>query len=78
MAVSSALTILTTCWLGSSAWLSRDADRLLADAGDDVADDTDVDVGLEQRGADLAEDLVDVGLGQPALAADLLDDAFEA
>ena len=32
----------------------RDADGLLADAGDDVADDADVDVGLEQRGADLA------------------------
>ena len=56
----------------------RHADGLLADAGDDVADDTDVDVGLEQRGADLADHLVDVGLGQPALAADLLDDAFEA
>ena len=78
IAVSSSLTILTTCWLGSSAWLSRRADGLLADAGDDVADDADVDVGLEQRGADLAQDLVDVGLGQPALAADLLDDAFEA
>ena len=76
--MSSLLTILTICWLGSSAWLSVRADRLLADAGDDVADDADVDVGLEQRGADLLQDLVDVGLGQPALAADPLDDAFEA
>ena len=50
----------------------------LADAGDDVAGDADVDVGLEQGGADLAQDLVDVGLGQATLAAEPLDDAFEA
>ena len=55
-----------------------DADGLLADAGDDVADDADVHVGLEQGRADLFQDLVDVGFGEPTLAADLLDDAFEA
>ena len=54
------------------------ADGLLADAGDDVADDADVDVGLEQRRADLLQHLVDIGLGEAALAAQPLDDAFEA
>ena len=53
-------------------------DRLGADAGDDVAGDADVDVGLEQGGADLAQHLVDVGLGEPTLAAEAPDDAFEA
>ena len=54
------------------------ADRLDADAVDDVAGDADVDVGVEQGGADLAQHLVDVGLGEPALAAQTLDDAVEA
>ena len=53
-------------------------DGLLADAADDVADDADVDVGLQQRGADLLQHLVDIGLAEPALAAQPLDDAFEA
>ena len=52
-------------------------DGLGADAGDDVAGDADVDVGLEQGGADLPHDLVDVGLGQAPLAAQPLDDALE-
>jgi hypothetical protein len=55
-----------------------DADRLVADTGDHVAHDADVDVSLEQRGADLFQDLVDIGLAEATLAADLLDDAFEA
>ena len=54
------------------------ADGLLADASGDVAHDADVDVGLEQRRADLLQDLVDIVVGQPTLAADLLDDAFKA
>ena len=37
------------------------ADAALPDAGDEVPDDLEVDVGLEQGEADLAEDLVDVG-----------------
>ena len=53
-------------------------DRLGADPGDDVAGDGDVDVGLQQGGADLAHDVVDVGLRQAALAAQALDDALEA
>ena len=34
-------------------------------------------VGIEQRGADLAEDLVDVGFAQPSAVAEFGDDAAE-
>jgi hypothetical protein len=54
------------------------ANGLFADAGGDVADDAEVDVGLEQRRTDLFEHLVDVGFGQPTFATDLLDNAFKA
>ena len=53
------------------------ADGLCANAGEDVADDRDVDVGLEEGRADLAEDLVDVGFRQAALAAETFEDAVE-
>ena len=53
------------------------ADGPLADAGDEAPDDREVDVGLEQGETDLAEDLVDIGLAQAALAAELLEDAVE-
>jgi hypothetical protein len=49
----------------------------VADAALHRLDDRQVDVGLEQRQADLAEHLVDVGLGQPALAAQAGEDAVE-
>ncbi len=77
MAVSSSLTILMTCWAGLSAFDSSDADALLADPADDRADDADVDVGLEQGGADLPQHLVDVVVGEPALAAQALEDPVE-
>ncbi len=51
---------------------------LLTDAGHHIAHYTDIDVGLEQSGADLFQHLVDIGLGEAALAAQPLDDAFEA
>ncbi len=54
-----------------------DTHGLVADAGDHAADHADVDVGVEQGGADLLEDLVDVVLRQPSLAAQTLDDAFQ-
>ena len=41
------------------------ADAALADAADQAADDVDVDVGLEGGPADLARDLVDVGVARP-------------
>ena len=68
VAVSSSLTILMTCCAGFSALRQLLADAPLADAGDQVLDHLEVDVGLEQGEADLAQDLVDVGLGEAALA----------
>jgi len=53
------------------------ADATLADAGHQVADDLEVDVGLEQRQADLAQDLVDLGLVEAATPTEPLEDAFE-
>ena len=43
-----------------------------------VADDLDIDVGFEQREADFAERFLDIALGDPALALEFLEDAFEA
>ena len=55
--MSSSLTTLMTCWAGvrylaSSAPVHRARMRL-----DEVADDGEVDVGLEKGDADFAEDL---------------------
>ena len=55
-----------------------EADRPLADAGLEVADDLEVDVGFEQRESDLAEDLVDVLLTKAATASEPLEDAIES
>ena len=55
-----------------------DAHGALADAPDQVAHDGEVDVGLEQGDADLAEDLVDVVRGQRAALAEPGEDAVEA
>ena len=76
--MSSPLTILTICWPGSSACDRVAPTASVTDAGDHVAGDPDVDVGLEERRADLLQHLVDVGLGEATLAAHALDDAFEA
>ena len=54
------------------------AHRPFTDAGLERLDDREVDVGLEEGEADLAEDLVDVGLGQAALAPEAGEDAVEA
>ena len=53
-------------------------DGALADARDEVLDDLEVDVGLEQGEADLAQRDVEVGLGDPCLAAQALGDALQA
>ena len=44
------------------------ADRPLADPGDEILDDLEVDVRLEQREPDVAHGGIDVGLADPALA----------
>src|SRR5581483_5138497 len=49
------------------------ADGLGLDAADEVGDDVVIDVGLDERLADLAEPLADVVGGQPAAAAELLE-----
>ena len=54
------------------------ADRLLADVGDELLGDLEVDVGLEQREADLAHRLVDVGLAQLPARAQVRERALEA
>ena len=43
------------------------AERLFLDVLDEVANHLDVDVGFEQREPDLAQGLIDVGFGNPAL-----------
>ena len=70
-AVSSSLTILTTCWPGLS-WPSTSlpSARSLT-LRRELLDDLEVDVGLEQREADLAHRLVDVVLGQRAAGTDV-------
>ena len=54
-----------------------DADGTLADARHHGAHHRHVDVGLEKSGADLAQHLVDIGLGEAALALDALEDSVE-
>ena len=53
---------------GGQALEDLRADGALADARDEVLDDLEVDVGLEQREADLAHGGIDVGLADPAAA----------
>ena len=48
---SSSWTIFTTCWPAVRLCEDLRADGLLADAGDEVLDDLEVDVGLEQARA---------------------------
>ena len=67
-AMSSSWTIFTTCWPAVRLVEDLGADGPLADPGDEVLDDLEVDVGLEQRQADLAHRGVDVGLADAAAA----------
>ena len=54
------------------------AERALLHRGGELLDDLEVDVGLEQRQADLAHGLVDVVLGQLAARADVGEGRLEA
>ena len=74
---SSSLTILTTCWAGFSAWLTSSPRARSLTAADELLDHGQRDVGLEQRDPDLARGGVDVGLGEPALAAQVLEGVGE-
>jgi hypothetical protein len=53
------------------------AERALPHALDEALRDREVDVGAEQRPPHLLERLVDVGLGQPPLAAQPLEDVLQ-
>ena len=59
--------------------LRRDlgAERALLDRRHELLDDPEVDVGLEQREADLAHGLVDVVLGQRAVGTDVGERVLE-
>ena len=74
---SSSLTILTTCWPGLSVADHVGAEAALLDRRRELLDDLEVDVGLEQREADLAHRGVDVVLGQRAAAADVGERGLE-
>ena len=52
--------------------------RPLANATDEVLGDVEVDVGFQQGEADLAQDIVDVRLGQLAAAAEATEDPVES
>ena len=54
------------------------ADGALADPGDEVLDDLEVDVGLEQREADLAHRGIDVGFADPAAAGQVAEGLAQA
>ena len=76
-AVSSSLTILTTCWPGLSCLVTSIPSARSLTVARELLDDLEVDVGLEQREADLAHRLVDVVLGQRAALADARERALE-
>ena len=63
---------------GGQALEDVGADRPLADPGDEVRDDLEVDVGLEQGEADLAHGGVDVGLAHPAAAGQVAEGLAQA
>ncbi len=54
------------------------AQRLLLDAGEKTLGDVELDVRLQQRDADVAQGVVDVGLGQLRLARQLVLGGLEA
>ncbi len=54
------------------------ADRLLPHVRDEFLDDGQRDVGLEQRKANFAQRVGDVGVGETRFAAQLFDDARES
>ena len=76
--MSSSLTILMTCCAGFSAWETSAPRGPLLDGGDEGPDHGQRDIGLEQRDADLARGGVDVGVGEPALAAQAGEDLVQA
>ncbi len=54
------------------------SDRLVPDPGDENFHHRKRDIGLQQRDADVAQRVLDIGLGQARLAAQRLDDTGKA
>ena len=52
-------------------------ERFFADIGDQLFDDLEIDVGLEQRHPNLLERVLDILLGELALAAKVLEDTLK-
>ena len=61
---------------GREALEDLDADRLCADAFDEVLDDLEVYISLKQRQAYFAQGILDILLGHQPLAAELLENRF--
>ena len=62
---------------GRQAFEHVPADRPLLHPPDEILDDAEVDVGLQQRQADLTQRLSDIRLRQGAFAAEALEDILE-
>ena len=70
-AVSSRWTTPISAWPGVSEPTTSSPTALSRTRGDEVLDDRQRDVGLEQREAHLAQRVLDVGVGEARLAAQL-------
>ncbi len=68
--ISSSCTILTICCSGRTLLINCVPTALLGDPRHELLDDVVIDVGLEQRGADLAQTLLHVRFGQDAADAE--------
>ena len=73
IAVSSSWTIFTTSWPGVRLFVTSAPTRALLDAGDELLHHAQVDVGLEQREADLAHGLRDRLLVEPSASAEVAE-----
>jgi hypothetical protein len=70
---SSSLTIFRTCWAGVQRLVDVGAEGALLDVLDERTDDGQRHVRFEERDPDLARGGVDVRLGEPSLAAQVLE-----
>ena len=77
MRTSSSLTILMTIWPGVMERTTSWPTAFAFTAVDEIAHHVERDVGLEQRAAHLAHRFGDVGLGQRALAGELVENGAE-
>ena len=74
---SSSLTILTTCCAGFSA-PETSAPSALAHGARELLDHREGDIGIEEGEPDVTNRLVDVGLREPPLGAEVLEGRGQA